>query len=466
MAGQNSKVLTSTDDTLDFMTTGGGALGTVAYMSPEQALGKPLDARTDLFSFGVTLYQMATGQMPFHGDTSAVLLLALMQEIPIAPVRLNPNVPEELERIINKCLEKDRNLRYQHAADMRADLKRLQRDTESGRSLGVIQSAGVVQNRSLRWIALGAGIMAAIVVAFILWRTKHPSVQPESATSRAIAVLPLQNAGSDKDIDFLRLSLADEIATTLSRVQRFSIRPSATTSKYSSPTVDLKQAGHEMGVSSIVTGHFIKAGNQLEVTLEAVDVANDRSIWRETITVVASDNLAMQDQVTTSIRQHLIPILGETSGSTGAGTRPTNEQAYHLYLRSIAVPHDAFPNKEAISMLEDAVSLDPDYAPAWEQLGLRYYYDASYANGGKAMLKRSDEAYERALSLDENLVSAARALVTNRTDRGEIASAYAAALALLKRQPNSAGAHFALGYVLRYAGCWTNRHANATRRLP
>ena len=137
-------------------TTGGGALGTIAYMSPEQALGKPLDDRTDLFSFGVTLYQMATAQVPFHGDTSAVMLLALIQETPVAPVRLNPNVPEDLERIINKCLEKDRNLRYQHAADIRADLKRMQRESaasgarSAAAALQIARSSGSAARRPQR----------------------------------------------------------------------------------------------------------------------------------------------------------------------------------------------------------------------------------------------------------------------------------------------------------------------------
>jgi eukaryotic-like serine/threonine-protein kinase len=435
------------------LTSPGSAMGTIAYMSPEQVRAKELDGRTDLFSFGAVLYEMATGTLPFRGESSGVIFKAILDGTPTPVVRLNPDLPTELERIINKCLEKDRNLRYQHAADIRTDLQRLRRDTDSRNLPGVIESASVLRNRPLRWLAIGAGVVGAIVVALILWQTKRPSVQPvESASSRTIAVLPFQNASSDKNIDYLRLSLADEIATALSRVQTFSIRPSATTSKFGGPTVDLKQAGQVMRVASIVTGHFVKEGDQLEVTVEAVDVASDRSIWRDTISVVASNKIAMQDRVTTSVRQGLIPLLGGTSNSTGAGTRPTNEHAYDLYLRSIAVPHDAVPNKEAISMLEHAVGLDPNYAPSWEVLGLRYYYDADYAGGGEAMLKRSEAAIERALALDPNLIDAAGQLIVSRTERGELMRAYEEASSLVKREPNSASAHFALGYVLRYAG--------------
>lgn len=264
-------------------------------------------------------------------------------------------------------------------------------------------------------------------------------------------MLPFQNAGSDKDTDFLRLALADEIATALSYVPSFSIRPFATTSKYNGPNLDLQQAGREMGVTSIVTGHYMVEGNQLEVTVEAVDVANNRSVWRDTISVAASDKIAMREQITSRVRQGLVPVLGGLSAS-GEGTRPQSEEAYDLYLRSVALPHDVAPNKDAIVMLERAVGIDTTYAPAWAALGWRYYYDGAYGNGGETALKRSDTAMERALALDPNLISAAAQLIASQSDHGEIGHAYAQASALAKRRPQSAMAHFALSYVLRYAG--------------
>jgi eukaryotic-like serine/threonine-protein kinase len=438
----------------EHLTGPGAAMGTVSYMSPEQVRAKDLDARTDLFSFGVVLYEMATGILPFRGESSAVIFKAILDGAPTPPVRLNPDVPPKLEDIINKALEKDRNLRYQHAADMRTDLQRLKRDTESGKSETVIGSVPAPRKRRFQWIAAGAvGVVAAIAMTVFLWQSRHPTVPPvESAALKAIAVLPFQNAGSDKDADFLRLALPDEIANMLSYVPSFSIRPFATTNRYSGTNLDLKQAGREMGVTSIVTGHYLTEGNQLEITLEAVDVANNRSVWRDTIDVSASDKIAMREQVTARVRQGLVPILGGSPASGETGTQPKNEEAYDLYLRSIAVPHDAAPNKDAIAMLEHAARIDPSYAPAWEALGVRYYYDASYAGGGEGMLKRSDSAYERAIELDPNLVVAAGQLITNRADRGELVVAYMEAQALLKRRPESAEAHFVMGYVERYAG--------------
>jgi tetratricopeptide (TPR) repeat protein len=190
----------------------------------------------------------------------------------------------------------------------------------------------------------------------------------------------------------------------------------------------------------------------LEVTLEAVDVANNRSIWRDTIHVAALDKIAMREQIASKVRQGLVPRLGGLSASLEAGTRPRSEEAYDLYLRSIAIPHDVLPNKDAIAMLERAVNIDPSYAPVWDALGLRYYYGGAYGDGGEAMLKRSDWATERALALDPNLISASAWSITKSTDRGDIQHGYAEASALVNRRPSSAMAHFALAYVLRYAG--------------
>jgi len=304
--------------------------------------------------------------------------------------------------------------------------------------------------KRLQWVVAGAvGTIAAILLALFLWQYRR---SVDSTSPAAIAVLPFQNASSNKDADFLQLALPDEIANTLSYVRSFSIRPFATTSKFNGPNVNLKQAGREMGVTSIVTGHYLLEGNQLEITLEAVDVANNRTVWRDTINVPVSDKIAMREQVTARVRQGLVPALGGSSASGTSETRPKNEEAYDLYLRSIAVPHNALPNKNAITMLESAVAMDPTYAPAWEALGLRYYFDASYGDGGEQMLRRSDSAYERALELDPNRVFASAQAITNRADEGDLVEAYEAALKLVKRRPESGLAHFALAYLYRYAG--------------
>ncbi len=464
------------------LTSPGTMLGTVSYMSPEQVRGRELDARSDLFSFGAVLYEMATADVPFHGESPAVICEAIMNRAPVAVVRLNREVPARLEDIINKALEKDGNLRYQHASEMRSDLQRLKRDTESGR-MPLPQDTGSVQlpaaaapsssgQRSAVSSASAVGATAppekktsyktliAIVVAVavmglaaVFWFIKQrPAPVASTSSQKTVAVLPLQNLGADKDLDFLRLGLADEIATSLSYVGSLTIRPFATTSKFDSPTQDLQEAGRAMHVTDVVTGHFLKEGSQLQITLEAVDVENNRTLWRDTMTVAAPDMIAMHGQITAKVRQGLVPALGAGTNSAEAGTRPKNEEAYDLYLRSIALPHDPLPNKDAIAMLERAVGLDPTYAPAWHVLGHRYYYDSQYSDGGETSFQRSNSALERAVALDPNLVGAAGQLINNGVERGELVKAYRDAKALVERHPESASAHFTLGYVLRYGG--------------
>ncbi len=464
------------EDADQSLTAVGIIPGTAVYMSPEQARSETVDARSDLFSFGVVLYEMATGKKPFSGNNSLLTLDAVLHQKPTPPRDLNPKIPIELQGIIGKAMEKDRTHRYQSAAEIRSDLAQLKREAESGTiktggSSTMLRAASKTFSRNSRFQTYLIVAMAALLVTVLAsvgaWWFKHREVAV-AEQKNAIAVLPLQNLNGDYNIDYLRFALADELSSVLTYSRSLEVRPSSVTRRYVALDLDPKKVGQELRVGRLLQGHFIKQGDQLTVTLEAIDVPTDRLLWQSTVTAKAEDLIGLQEQLSSQVQHGLLPILGGAAGaSESAASRPKNQQAYDFYLRSIAVPHDAAPNKEAIRMLEWAVGIDPTYAPAWEALGQRYYFDSTFGGGGEDMFQRSNAAYERAVTLDPNRVMAASSLITNRVERGELGRAYDAATDLVRRRPQSADAHFALSYVLRYAGMLdqSTQECNTARSL-
>jgi len=444
----------------DSLTAIGVVPGTAVYMSPEQARCQDIDARSDLFSFGVVLYEMATGKKPFTGTNVVTTLDAVLNQKPVSPRKLNPQIPVELEGIIGRAMEKDRGRRYQNAEAMKADLQQLRKVTDSGLSKTarrptlpyriVTETFESSSKKQTYLLYVVSALLVTVLAAVGAWWFKHRA--RSVAAKNTIAVLPLQNMNGDFSVDFLRFALADEIANVLTYTRSLDVRPSSATRKYVASDLDPQKVGLQLQVATVLTGHFTKQNDRLLLTLEAIDVGSDRLLWQTNINTGSQDLIALQNDMASQIRQGLLPALGAAGGFLDTGTRPKDPEAYDLYLHSLALPHDQAPNKDAIAVLEHVVQADPNFAPAWEALGLRCYYDADYSDGGEAMFQRSNQCYEKALALDPNLIVAAGQLITNRVERGELSKAYIEAQALVKRRPESAEAHFALAYVYRYAG--------------
>ncbi len=442
--------------------TGAGDLpGTVFYMSPEQIRGEEVDTRSDLFSFGAVLYEMLTGKKPFAAHNTLLTLEAILRQKPVPPTQLNPAVPPRLEVIVGKLLEKKREQRYQSAHAWLSDLETLKRDLEAGRAKPAAETAApplfsrTFQHGSPRHTYIQLGIAALLVLtllAITAWWARHgTSVVAGPAANNTVAVLPFENLGNDPNLEYLRYALADELASELTHSRALEVRPSVATRRYTN-TAALKRAGRDLHVANIVTGHFLRQGDQLTITLEDIDVSSNHVAWESTLTVGMQQVLSLQEQLAGRVRQGLLPVLVGSVGPVETATRPRNAEAYDLYLRSAGIAHDPAPNRQAITMLERAVQLDPTYAPAWDALGRRLYYEASYSGGGEPVMKRSDEAYERALRLDPSLILAAAHLTENRVERGDLGRAYQEADELVRRRPDNAEAHFTLAYVMRYAG--------------
>src|ERR1019366_8040406 len=304
----------------------------------------------------------------------------------------------------------------------------------------------------LKWIVVGlAAALLTVVGAVGAWFLKHKAPTVD-ASSRTIAVLPLQNASNDAESEFLRFALADEIANALTHAHTLEVRPSASTQKYGNGEANPTKAGRELGVDTVVTGHFLRENKMVMVTLEAVEVKDNKVIWTGRLNSSADNLIALQNQMAKKVRQELVPALGIARGAVESSSSPANREGYDLYLRSVSIPHDGTGNKGAMGMLERAVKLDPNYAPAWEALGRRYYFDAFYSGGGSAGYERSNAASRRALSLEPGRVSAAGFLATNEVKTGNLDKAYSDAQALVQKRPDNAFAHYSLAYVSRYAG--------------
>jgi eukaryotic-like serine/threonine-protein kinase len=399
----NEPTLATAEVDPEHLTSPGTAVGTIAYMSPEQVRTKELDARTDLFSFGAVLYEMTTGTLPFRGESTGLVFESILNRIPVPPVRLNPDLPPKLEEIINKGLEKDRNLRYQHAADMRTDLQRLKRDTESGKSAVTVAEAGASRySRRVLWrIVASAAAVLLVGVAFLAWRSLH-SRTSDATLIHSIAVLPFANASKDPEMDYLGEGISEEITNSLSRLPNLQVMARSTVSHYKSREDDPQGVGRDLHVDAVLTGQVAQHGGELNVEAELVNVATGAQLWGERYTRSAKDVSLLQAAITREIASQLRPQLSGTEKESLAKVGTKDAEAYQLYLkgRYRFEKNTKADLKAAAELLEQAIARDPSYAAAYAGLADVYANQGYYGYSGPEAYDKARAMARRALELD------------------------------------------------------------------
>ena len=431
------------------ITTLGTTMGTIAYMSPEQTKGEEVDQRTDIWSLGVVMYEMLTGELPFKGDYEQAVIYSIMNEDPEPMMGLRTGVPMELEHIVTKALKKNPTGRYQHIDEMLVDLKSVSRDSDAGKDRALSKPTGKTP------LTIGLIFLVALVVAsgfFYWWQTPSSSPGPSRDSVQRLAVLPFTNIRKDPATDFLGFALADQIIGSLSYLQNILVRPSSSIRRYQDQTLDRQTAGADLKVDIILTGNYLKEANTIRLNIELVDVDANEIIWREPIEVEYENTFTLQDIVSAKVITRLKLQFSQDERARMQSDVSQNPLAYEYYLRSISYPSTSEGDLLAIEMLTNSIQLDSSYAPTFAELGYRRQQYGNYGLAGAQEISKAEQAYLRALSLNEELLDALQNLSTLYTETARTEKAVELARSMLTINPNNASAHFSLGYVYRYAG--------------
>src|SRR6266481_1752534 len=328
---------TTTEDA--HLTSTGVSMGTVAYMSPEQVRGQELDERTDLFSLGLVLYEMSTGQRAFSGNTSGVIFDAILNRPPTPPARLNPAIPVQLEQIIAKALEKDRELRYRSAADMRADLQRLKRDTDSASAMPFSSRQASRQKLQRYWFHFvwGGGLAVLLILFGLNTGNLRDRVFGGASQARieSIAVLPFANLSNDPKTEYLSDGITESLINSLSQLPNLAVMSRNTVFRYKGQPTEPQQVGRDLHVRAILTGRLIQTGDELLISVNLEDVENSRQIWGEQYNRKLSNLVSVQQEIAGDIYGRLRPRLAGEEKKLLAKRPTENVDAYQLYLQGL-----------------------------------------------------------------------------------------------------------------------------------
>ena len=441
------------------LTSPGTAVGTVAYMSPEQARGEELDPRTDLFSFGAVLYEMATGRMAFSGNTSAVIFDSILRGAPASTARFNPDLPAELQRIISKALEKDRALRYQSAAEMLADLKRLRRDSSSARVGIAGAQPEAKKSKTMVWAIAGIIALALVAGGAFLWRSRSSSDQITS-----VAVMPFVNASNDPNSEYLSDGITESLINNLSQLPNLTVMARSSVFRYKGRDVDPQTVAKDLQVQALVTGRIVQHGDQLIISSELIDARTNRNLWGDQYDRKVADALSVQQEITGAISSKLRERLsGETQKQVAKGGT-SDPEAYQLYLKGLYYWEKRTPETldKAKDYFSQAIERDPAYAMAY--VGLANYYVAAPDYGPipeNVAAPKAKAAAEKALAIDPSSAEAHAALGGALWSLFDFSAAEAEFKRALEINPNLAHAHHWYGLFLS----WEARHPEALAHL-